>query len=124
MDESNSGFQVFVSNVLQDALPDFNRDVVGIERHRRREEKGSEFVVFADNPWRVRHSVKYVLELRFDESALFLNNDDAIQPLREFAESFGIQWPRQCDLEEAQPQPLRTHFVNAQLFKREPDIHE
>ena len=123
LDEGHPLLQVFVVGILQDALSEFHCDVVGVQCHCGRKEDRSGFVVLANDSRCVCHSVECVLELRFDEPALFLNDDDTVQPLCKLPESFRIERPRHSNLEEAQPQPLREPFVNAQLFKREPHIH-
>src|SRR5262249_36187481 len=78
----------------QQALPDADGDVIGIERALDREQPVAALVLLADAHRLVGGAIELLAHLHFDERALLLDDDDEIEPLGEFLQLTLAQRPR------------------------------
>ena len=69
--------------ILEQALADADRDLVGIERALDREQPVAVLVLLADADRLVGGAVELLAHLHFDQRALLLDHDDEIEPVGE-----------------------------------------
>ena len=78
------GRDCVVVDTGQQAIPDRDRDLVGVKRPLDREQPIAALVLLADADRLVCGTVKLFADLHLDQRALFLDHDDEIEPLGEF----------------------------------------
>ena len=103
---------------LQQPLADRDPDVVGIERALHRKQPLAGLVALADADGLIRRAVEFLAHLHFDQRALFLDDDDELEPVREFAQLARHERPDAADLEYPQAQRVAARLVDAEIVER------
>ena len=111
-----------IAAVRQEPAADLDRDVVGIEPARGREQRPVGRVALAQDARRVRSRVEHILELRLDKSAFLLDDEDRLEPVGEAPRAIGLQRKRHRDLVQPNSDLPRRHLVDAEIPERLPDV--
>ena len=90
----------------------------GVQRHLHAQQLGAALVLLADDLRGALLAVEDVLELRLQQRALFLDDDDLVQAQRELGDAAGLQRPDHADLVDHQTQRLRACLVDAEICQR------
>jgi len=109
---------VIGADMLEDALADADRNVVGIERTLHREQPVALLVLLADANGLVRQTVKLLADLHLDQRALFLDDDDEVETAGEIDQFLPRDRPRAADLEQADAEVVTLDFVDAEFVER------
>ena len=107
-----------ILGVGEDAPPDDDGDLVGVERAPGGQEHALRFVLLADDHRRVGAAVELLLELRLDQRALLLNDEDRLKPVGEAVDALRLERPRRRHLVEAQAEIGRALLVDAEKVER------
>jgi hypothetical protein len=116
------GRKLVISAVAQQPLADADGDVVRIERAFDREQPIALLVFLADADRLVGRAIKFLAHLHFDQRALFLDDDDEIESLREFGEFLAANRPHAGDLEQAQAEIVALDLIDPELVEGLPHI--
>src|SRR5207244_9889853 len=95
------GREILVAAVVEEALSDADRDVVGIERTLDRKKPAALLVLLADADRLVGGAVKLLAYLHLDQRAFLLDHDDEIEAVGKFLQLALAQRPRAGNLVEA-----------------------
>ena len=101
---------------------DLDRDMVGVEPSRGGEQRPAVLVALAHDARRVRGRVQHVLELRLDQRALLLDDDDGVEPLGEAPRPLRLQREGHRHLVQPDPEPPPRRLVDAQILERLPHV--
>src|SRR5690606_15867066 len=107
-----------IAENLEHALAKRDRNVVRIQRPRRLEQRLPALILLTHDHRLVGFAVKALAQLRLDQRALFLDDDDHLEALHELSNVFVISRPRARDLEEAQANAVRRLLVDADVVER------
>ena len=61
---------------------------------------------------------QFLAHLHFDQRAFLLDDDDHLEAVREFLQSFRLERPGTADLVEAHAEIVRAHLVDAEIVHR------
>ena len=118
-----TGAELLVVDEFEQAPADGDGDVVRIERRVALEELHALLVHLADDGGRTGHAVERFLDLRLHQRALFLDDDDLREALRELADAVRLHGPRHAGLEDAQAETRGLGVVDAEVLQRLADVH-
>ena len=107
-----------IVGIGEDAAADDDGDLVGVERAPGRQQHAVLLVLLADDHRRVGAAVELLLELRLDQRALLLHDEDRLQPVGEAVHALRLKRPRRGDLVEAEPEIGGAHLVDAEEVER------
>ncbi len=110
--------EAFVAHIVEQALADADRNLVGIERALDRKQPVAALVLLADAGRLVGGAVELLAHLHLDQRALLLHHDDEIETVGERLEIAPADRPRTADLVEPQPQRVAPDLVDAELVER------
>ena len=109
---------VVAGAVADQPLADLDGDVAGIERVLGREQPLLVLVLLAEHARALGQIVELLLDLRLDQRALLLDDQDQIEPFGELRHALRLERPGHADLVEAQAQLVGLHLVDAELVER------
>src|SRR5260221_2376718 len=115
--------QLRIVDARQQPASDRNRDLVGIQRGIGAKQDFPDFVTLADHLRRTGLAVEHFLQLRLDQPALFLHDDDFVEAFGEFCRAARFQRPRHADLVDAKAKPRRFGAADTQILHSLTHIH-
>ena len=107
-----------VGAVAQQALADADGNVIGVKRALDRKQPLILLVLLAHHNRRIGHAVELFAHLHFNQRALFLNDNDHVEALRELFQPDRLQRPGAADLVQPQAKLIGPHLVNAKVIHR------
>ena len=110
--------QPIVGMKLQQPFADRDSHVVGVERALHGKQPLAGLVALADADGLIRRAVEFLTHLHFDQRTLFLDDDDELEPLCEFAQLAGNERPDAADLEYPEAQCVAARLVDAEVVQR------
>ena len=117
------GFKRLVAlGIGEHAVADRDRDVIRVKRALDREQPFSALVELALDDRLVGGAVEFLADLHFDQRPLLLDNEDALETLGEVDQFVLEQGPGAPDLEQANAEIGRLHFVDAEIGERLQDV--
>ena len=115
--------QLRVAHARKQPASDRNSDLVGIERGVGAKQDFPGFIALANHFGRAVLAVENFLQLRLDQSALFLHDDDFLEAFGEFHRAARLERPGHADLVDTKPESCRFGVVDAEILQRLAHIH-
>ena len=118
LEPRDAPLQLLAAVIFQQPAADGDGDVIGVERALDRKQPLAVLVFLADAQRLIGRAVKLLAQLRFDQRALFLDNDDKVEPTREVAQAVRLQRPGTGDLVEPESEIIGLDLVDSEIVQR------